>query len=127
MSLLDTHRFDRISENEVLCRIADLLAKAMRRDQLLRSSERALAGDVPAEPAEPVDWLTLVKDPQEQEMARYLARTGSASPKDFSLALGIARRTVTRKLAHLCAAGLCEAAGHTKATRYRLRTDHSRN
>ena len=127
MPFLDTHRFDHLTEDEVLCRIADLLATAIRRDQVLSSSKRTKAPNSNAGPAKPVDPTTLIKDPQERAMARYLTLTGSASPKDFRLALGLARRTVSRKLARLCAAGLCEATGRTQAVRYQLRTDHSRN
>jgi predicted HTH transcriptional regulator len=127
MPHLDTHRFDHLTEDKVLCRIADLLATAIRRDQVLSSSRKVDTRSSPVESAKPVDPTTLIKDPQERAMARYLTLTGSASPKDFRMALGLARRTVSRKLARLCATGLCEATGRTKAVRYQLRTDHSRN
>jgi biotin operon repressor len=42
-------------------------------------------------------------------------------------ALGIARRSVARKLRRLRINGLCEVVGKTKAARYQLRTDQGRN
>jgi DNA-binding transcriptional ArsR family regulator len=69
----------------------------------------------------------LVGDTTEQQIVRYLGLTGPASPKELTTALGLARRTVARKLSRLRAAGLCEVSGRTKSAHYRIRTDCSRN
>lgn len=126
MPALDLTRFDHLSETEVLRRIGALLATA-----LVRSGRLRAAGGAPSPEHETKssvdDPARLVGDPTEQQVVRYLARTGPASPRELGAALGLARRTVARKLARLRASGLCEVAGKTKTARYRLRTECGQN
>lgn len=126
MATFDLTRFDHLTEAEVLRRIGALLATALVRNGRLRSAGVASPADGGTTP--PVDDpARLVGDATEQQIVRYLALTGPASPRELSTSLGLARRTVARKLARLRAAGLCVVSGETKAAHYRLRTDCSRN
>ena len=69
----------------------------------------------------------MVSDPIERQLVRFLHHAGPTAPRDLASALGIARRSVARKLRRLRINGLCEVVGNTKAARYQLRTDLGRN
>lgn len=127
MSYLDTSRFDHLSESEVLRRIGALLATAIARRGLCRPATVASGLKGAAKPSQPNDSACLVGDPLEQQIVRYLVLAGPASPRELGIALGLARRTVARKLARLRGSGYCEVFGKTKAARYRIRTEFSGN
>jgi CRP-like cAMP-binding protein len=127
MTLLDLHRFDHLGETEVVRRIGELLATAIRRHGCLSRDRDKIRFEGVTEPANATDPAMLVSDPVAQQMVQYLVRVGPASPRDVGVALGLARRTVARKLARLRATGLCEVVGKTKAARYQLRTDFGAN
>lgn len=125
MTLLTFNRYRDLPETERICRIGELIGKAVllyRRD--LRAAGRVEALVVTREPGGP---SALVDDAIEQRVVEYLARIGSASPHDLCVALGHTRTTVSRKLARLRNAGILKASGKTKAIRYSLRTDFSAN
>lgn len=127
MTLLDTKRFDRLPEAEILRRIGALLATAIVRSGQLRSQHakgRAARGN---EPASRIDPLRLIADPVERQIAEYLRFTGAASPVELRQALGLRRRSLTRALARLRRSGLCEVVGKTRAAHYQLRSDFGRN
>jgi hypothetical protein len=127
MDHLNLQRFDQLSEDEVLRRIGGLLATALMRSGRLRRPSPAQSG-LPARslPAS-VDPVGLVRDPGAQQVARYLQAAGPTAPRDLAAALSLSRRTAARRLAQLCASGICEVVGRTKAARYQMRTDHGRN
>jgi len=127
MPFLDLHRFDHLSEAEVIDRIGALLATAiLRHGCLLPAPAKPEARATPAiSPS--ADPALLVKDPTEQQIVRYLAHAGMATPHYLRIDLDLSGRTVARKLARLRAAGLIEVSGHTKAARYRLRTEFGNN
>jgi len=127
VAYLDTQRFDRLSEDEVLQRIGALLATAITRSgRLLRPPAATLGHSTTTLPV-PFDPVALIRDPIEQQLARFLHHAGPTAPRDLASALGIARRSVARKLRRLRINGLCEVVGKTKAARYQLRTDQGRN
>ena len=74
-----------------------------------------------------VDWVDLIGDPIERQLARYLQCTGPTAPRELTAAFGLSRRTAARKLSRLRASGICEVIGSTRGARYQLRTDHNRN
>lgn len=129
MAFLDPTRFDHLSEGEVLQRIGVLLATAIARRGLGRpvANPSRSRGETKTSRLRPFDPACLLDDPIEQQMVHYLMQTGPASPRELSAALGLARRTIARKLARLRASGLCEVSGKTKAAHYRLRTEFSHN
>lgn len=129
MPFLDPTRFDHLSEGEVLQRIGALLATAIKRRGLGRAvtNPSRSTGETKTSRLRPFDPACLLDDPIEQQIVHYLVRTGPASPRELSIALGLARRTIARKLARLRASGMCEVSGKTKGARYHLRTEFSRN
>jgi hypothetical protein len=127
MKLLDTTRFDGLTEAEILRRIGSLLATALMRGGHLRAKQdrtRPARGDRP-EPQ--VEAHQLIADPLERQIADYLRITGAASPAELKRALGVRGRSLSRALARLRSGGLCEVAGRTRAARYRLRRDFMQN
>lgn len=74
-----------------------------------------------------VDWVDLIGDPIERQLARYLQCAGPTAPRELVAAFGLSRRTAARKLTRLRAKGICEVIGSTRRARYQLRADHSRN
>jgi len=127
VAYLDTQRFDRLSEDEVLQRIGALLATAITRSgRLLRppGAPASSSNKLAAARLEPWD---LAGDPTERQLVRFLHHAGPTAPRDLASALGIARRSVARKLRRMRINGLCEVVGKTKAARYQLRTDQSGN
>ena len=126
MLFLDTTRFDRLSESEILRRIGALLATAIARSGHLLSRPAVPRVSGGSEPRS-VDPLQLLRDPLERQVVQYLLRAGPTSPRELCVALGLSGRTVARKLARLRATGMCEVIGKTKAARYRLRTEFSGN
>ena len=126
-SPFDPSRFNHLSEAEILCHIGRLLATALSRSgSLVRRADARAGGGVPVAPAclDPVD---LIRDPIDQKLVRFLRHAGPTAPVAMARSLDLAYRTVTRKLRRLRAQGLCEATGKTRAVRYALRTDCSRN
>lgn len=126
MTYLDTTRFAHLQEDEVLQRIGALLATALVRSGRLRTARGAPSPEHETKSSAD-DPARLIADPTEQQVVRFLARTGPASPRELGKALGLTRRTVARKLARLRASGLCEVTGKTKTARYRLRTECGQN
>ncbi len=127
MPFLDTTRFDRLPEAEVLRRIGALLATAIARSGRLRPRSepaRAVGGGAPPLPVDP---LRLIADPLERQIVEYLRHAGPASPGELCRALGLRSRSLARKLARLRSGGLCEVVGKTQAARYSLRSDFGRN
>jgi DNA-binding Lrp family transcriptional regulator len=127
MENLDTTRFDRLPEREILRRIGALLATAIVRSGRLRSPNGKVRADRGAEPDSRIDPLRLMADPLERQIAEYLRFTGAASPVELRQALGLRPRSLTRALARLRRSGLCEVIGKTRAARYQVRCDFGRN
>jgi CRP-like cAMP-binding protein len=127
MDCLNLRRFDHLNEDEVLRRIGGLLATALMRSGRLRRPSPAQCG-LPARtlPAT-VDPVDLIRDPGARQVARYLQAAGPTAPRDLAAALGLSRRTAARRLAQLCAGGICEVVGRTKAARYQIRTGVQQN
>ncbi|MBP6506426.1 MAG: helix-turn-helix transcriptional regulator [Opitutaceae bacterium] len=120
---LDTTRFDRLSDEEVLDRIGSLLALAVGR---LVEQDRLRA--LPAAPADALfDATSLVTDPMEQRILRWLAGANPASAREIAAALGLAGGVISPRVARLCAAGLCRVVNDGRPTRYALRTEFSAN
>ena len=127
MANLDTTRFDRLPEAEILRRIGALLATAIVRSGRLRSRNAKVRADRDDEPDARIDPLRLIADPLERRIAEYLHFTGAASPVELRQALGLRPRSLTRALARLRRGGLCEVVGQTRAARYQLRSDFAQN
>jgi CRP-like cAMP-binding protein len=124
---LDTTRFDTLSEGVVLRRIGELLATALvRSGRLLPRPDAKVGATLPIARTTVNPW-DMVSDPIERQLVRFLHHAGPTAPRDLASALGIARRSVARKLRRLRINGLCEVVGKTKAARYQLRTDQGRN
>lgn len=124
LAVFDPQRFVHLSEAEALKRIGALLATALVRSGRLRSEvtrrDEALA-------APHVDALELIRDPIAQKLASFLRVAGPTSPAEMASALGIPRRTAASKLRHLRTTGVCDVRGKTRAAKYILRVDYSRN
>ncbi len=127
MAFLDTQRFDRLSEDEVVHRIGDLLAIACGRFEEQERLRTRLAPTVTTADPTRFDPLQVVRDELERQIIVHLHKVGSASPRELAAVLGLTRRTISRKLARLCSAGLCQGEGRTRMACYRLRTDFSQN
>ena len=127
MDYLDTTRFDRLPDAEILRRIGVLLAAAIVRSGRLRSQTTKRHPDQGNGPDSRIDLQRLIADPLERQIAEYLRFTGAASPVELRQALGLRQRSLTRALARLRRSGLCEVAGQTRAVRYRLRSDFGQN
>ena len=125
MSALDVHRFDSLSDRQVIRRIGSLVAVA-----LMRSGALAPAGATTAvrpAPAKPLEASELLTDARDQRIVRYLECTGDARPRELAVALGLSRGVTQRRLLHLRATGVCRVVGMTRGARYSLKTDHSVN
>ena len=127
MAILTFRSYAEMPEAERLRRIGELIATAVirwERDQRLaapakrESEDRSKSAEVS---------VGLVDDRIELAIVGHLTRVGAATPRDLCIALGLARMTITRKLARLRASGVLTAAGKTRAVCYRLRTDPSAN
>jgi CRP-like cAMP-binding protein len=131
MNIIDPQRFAHLSEEEVLRRIGELLAIAIGRfeeqERLKPSAARATLMAPPPSDGRTLDPGELVHDELERQLVTYLAKVGTATPREMGAVLGLTKRTIARKLAHLRAAGLCQVEGRTRMTCYRLRTDFSAN
>ena len=128
MAYLDIQRFDRLSEDEVLRRIGDLLAIAIgrREGQRLRQelTPSATAGKVDPQRFDP---RQLVIDELERQIIGHLRKVGSATSRELAIVLGCKGRTMARKLARLRAAGQCQIEGRSRMACYRLRTEFGAN
>jgi len=131
MDYLDTRRFDRLSDEEVLDRIGALLAIAVgRREEQRRLN--ALAGLPSAAPGgdpglAPLDLTQLVSDPLEARIIMHLRVAGRVNAREVAAALGVASSVAAQKLARLCAAGLCRVEDRSRPACYRLRSEYSAN
>lgn len=131
MGYLDTRRFDRLSDEEVLDRIGALLAIAagrfedqQRLNALARSSQTATAVDPDLAP---LGLTQLVTDPLERQIIAHLHGAGRAKAREVATVLGLAAPVAAQKLARLCAAGLCRVEARSRPACYRLRTEYSAN
>ena len=131
MPYLDLQRFDHLSEEQVLVRIGELLAIAIGRfeeqERLQPAAAEATSAASPLSGGRRLDPGELVDDELERQIVSYLAKVGAAAPRELGAVLGLTKRTIARKLAHLRAAGLCRVEGRTRMACYRLRTDFSAN
>lgn len=131
MALLDTRRFDRLSDEEVLDRIGALLAVAVGRfDEQQRLNVLAGSDDTAAhgshEPP-PLDLIQLVTDTLEVQIITHLRAAGRATAREMAAALGVPPHMAARKLARLCAAGLCRVEPGSRPVCYRLRAEYTSN
>ena len=131
MDYLDTKRFDRLSEEEVLDRIGALLAIAIGRSEeqrrlnaLAGSSQAVLGGDASLAA---LDFTQLVTDPLEARIIKHLRVAGRANAREMAAALGLNAPVAAQKLARLCAAGLCRVEVRSRPACYRLRSEYSAN
>ncbi len=124
LAVFDPQRFVHLSEAEALKRIGALLATALIRSGRLRSgmTKRDKVYGAPH-----VDALELIRDPIARKLASFIRVAGPTAPAEMAAALGIPRRTVTSKLRHLRANGVCDVRGKTHAAKYLLRLDYTRN
>jgi len=131
MDYLDTRRFDRLSDEEVLDRIGTLLAIAVGRfEQQKRLNTLAGSDDVAAMvkyEVAPLDLIQLVTDPVERQIIMHLRVAGRAHAREVATALGLAAPVTAQKLARLCAAGLCRIEARSRPACYRLRSEYSAN
>lgn len=131
MDYLDTRRFDRLSDEEVLDRIGALLSIAIGRSEeqrrltALSGSPPAGLGDDPNLAA--LDLTQLVTDPLEARIIMHLRVVGRTNARAVAAALGLATPVASQKLARLCAAGLCRVEARSRPACYRLRTEYSAN
>ncbi len=131
MDYLDTKRFDRLSDEEVLDRIGTLLAIAIGRSEEQRRLN-ALAGSPQVAPGgDPsltaFDFTQLVSDPLEARIIMHLRVAGRANAREVATALGLTPPAAAQKLARLCAAGLCRVEDRSRSACYRLRSEYSAN
>lgn len=131
VAYLDTQRFDRLSEKDVLDRIGTLLAIAIGRSEEQRRLN-ALASSPQATPAGDLDLATLdltqlVTDPLEAQIIMHLRVAGRANAREVATALGVSAPVAAQKLARLCAAGLCRVEDRSRPACYRLRSEYSAN
>jgi CRP-like cAMP-binding protein len=131
MNVIDPQRFAHLSEEEVLHRIGELLAIAIARFEEQERLQPPAAEAIPSAPppagGRRLDPGALVDDELERQLVAYLARVGTATPREMAAVLGLTKRTIARKLARLRAVGLCQVEGRTRMACYRLRTDFSAN
>jgi len=131
MDYLDTRRFDRLSDEEVLGRIGALLAIAVGRfEQQPRLNALAGSDDVAAQlkyEVTPLDLIQLVTDPGERQIIMHLRIAGRVNAREVATTLGLAAPAAAQKLARLCAAGLCRVEVRSRPACYRLRTEYSAN
>ncbi len=131
MAYLDTQRFDRLSDEEVLDRIGALLAIAIGRreeqqqlDALASVAENATDADPDLAP---LSLTQLVTDPLERQVIAHLRTAGRANARQVATAFGLATPVAAQKLARLCAAGLCRVEDRSRPACYRLRSEYSAN
>jgi len=128
---LDTRRFDRLSDQEVLDRIGALLAIAVGRfEQQPRLNGLAGSDDVAAQvkyEGAPLDLIQLVTDPGERQIIMHLRVAGRTNAREVATALGVSAPVAAQKLARLCAAGLCRVEPRSRPACYRLRSEFSAN
>lgn len=131
MAYLDTQRFDRLSDKEVLDRIGVLLAIAIgRREEQRQLTARATAprGATAHDPnLASLDLTQLVTDPLEARIIMHLRVAGCANAREIAAALGVTTPVAAQKLARLCAAGLCRVEDHSRPACYRLRSEYTAN
>ena len=125
MSALDVHRFDSLSDCQVIRRIGSLLAVALMRSGALAPA-RATTPVRPA-PAKPLERSEFLADVRDQRIFRYLECAGDARPRELAVALGLSRGVTQRRLLHLRATGVCHVVGMTRGARYSLQRDFTRN
>ncbi|RRJ96985.1 hypothetical protein Ga0100231_000055 [Opitutaceae bacterium TAV4] len=117
-----------LTEAERTRRIGELIAIAVIRYRHLHPEEFAdhpqFAGSPHQDGAGMFDFVGLVSDESEKRILHYLSNIGTAAPKDFQMALGIIRISVTRKFERLRSAKLITTSGKTRAVRYRLVLPH---
>lgn len=124
-SSFDPARFNRLSEAQILEQIGELLARALiRSGHLSRSAQRGAAAKAASATLDPV---AMIRDPVVRQIAGFLKIAGHANPGEIGFALGLRRRTLTRKLHLLRRTGLCVVTGKTRTARYELRVDFARN
>lgn len=131
MPFLDTHRFDRLSEEEVLDRIGALLAVAIGRREQQRQLVAQPGATQAAPPDDPnlatLDLTQLVTDPLEARIIKHLRVVGRANAREMATSLGVTTPVAAQKLARLCAAGLCLVEDRSRPACYRLRTEYTSN
>jgi hypothetical protein len=128
---LDTKRFDRLSDEEVMDRIGALLAIAVGRSEEQRRLN-ALAILPPNTTAADSGLAVLgldqlVTDPLERQIIAHLRQASRANAREVAVALGVAASVIAQKLARLCAAGLCRVEDRSRPACYRLRSEYSAN
>ena len=131
MAFLDTHRFDRLTEDEILRRIGELLAIASGRFEESQRP-RALEVQTPTKAGatserRAFDPTQFSRDSLEQQIISHLRKAGTATPQELGAVLGLSRRTISRKLARLRSSGLCVVEGSTRMACYRVRTEFGDN
>lgn len=129
MAYLDTQRFDRLSEEEVLDRIGALLAIAIgrREQQLTARVDAALVAPASDPDLATLDLTQLVTDSLEARIIMHLRASGRANARKMAAALGVTAPVAAQKLARLCAAGLCRVEDRSRPACYRLRTEYTSN
>jgi hypothetical protein len=131
MDYLDTRRFDRLNDEEVLDRIGALLGVAVGRfeeqQQLNTLAGSADASALVKHEVAPLDLTQLVTDPLERQIIAHLRIAGRANAREVATTLGLAAPAAAQKLARLCAAGLCRVEVRSRPACYRLRTEYSAN
>ncbi|EIP99251.1 hypothetical protein OpiT1DRAFT_03764 [Opitutaceae bacterium TAV1] len=108
-----------LTDGERFRRIGELLAIAIIRYRHLHPEEFEKHSRS-CRPSHQHDPDRLVADESEKRILSYLSVVGTATPKDFRMALGMPRMSVTRKLERLRSAKLVTASGKTRAVRYAL-------
>ncbi|RRJ95650.1 hypothetical protein Ga0100231_003980 [Opitutaceae bacterium TAV4] len=113
-----------LTEAERIRRIGELLFTAVIRYRHLHPEEFEKPARFPRNPGQKLaggfDPADFVSDESEKRILRYLSVVGTASPKDFQVALEMSSATVTRKLVRLRASNLVTVSGKTNAVRYQL-------
>jgi GAF domain-containing protein len=131
MPFLDTHRFDRLSDEEVLNRIGTLLAIAIGRREQQRQLTAQINTPQGATTHDPdlaaLDLTQLVTDPLEARIIRHLRVAGHANAREMAATLGVSAPLAAQKLARLCAAGLCQVEDRSRPACYRLRSEYTAN
>lgn len=131
MAYLETQRFDRLNEEEVLDHIGALLAIAIGRHEQQRQltaqagATRAARADDPNLAA--LDLTQLVTDPLEARIIVHLRVAGRANAREMAAVLGVTTPVAAQKLARLCAAGLCRVEDRSRPACYRLWTEYTSN
>jgi len=131
MSYLDTRRFDRLSNEEVLDRIGAILAIAVGRFEEQQRLNTLADSPQVAPASDPdlasLDLTQLVTDPLEARIVLQLRTAGRANAREVATALGVTASAAAQKLARLCAAGLCRVEDRSRPACYRLRAEYTSN